>query len=203
MPVKEWAAKNCVLFLWTTDPMLENAMGVIRAWDFEFKTIGFVWPKTNRRNGDFFMGTGHWGAGQSRGLPARDPRLPEAAFPSRPGADRGAPPRAQPQALRDLPEDLWSRGRTSSFSPASRATAGTASAIRKGYRHAAGATDRKAGFRSLGDAWADTTHGAWPLDVDRSQRPRRVRARIREIGNQASLTIPNTLFVLWACLWES
>jgi N6-adenosine-specific RNA methylase IME4 len=60
MPVKEWAAKNCVLFLWTTDPMLENALGVIHAWGFEFKTIGFVWAKTNRRNGGFFMGTGHW-----------------------------------------------------------------------------------------------------------------------------------------------
>lgn len=60
MPVKKWAAKNCVLFLWTTDPMLEKALGVIRAWGFEFKTIGFVWAKTNKNKGNFFMGTGHW-----------------------------------------------------------------------------------------------------------------------------------------------
>jgi len=60
MGVQKWAAKNCVLFLWTTDPMLEKAMGVIRAWEFEFKTIGFVWAKTNKHNGGFFMGTGHW-----------------------------------------------------------------------------------------------------------------------------------------------
>jgi N6-adenosine-specific RNA methylase IME4 len=45
MPVKQWAAKNCVLFLWTTDPMPENALGVIRDWGFEFKPIAFVWAK--------------------------------------------------------------------------------------------------------------------------------------------------------------
>jgi N6-adenosine-specific RNA methylase IME4 len=60
MQVKDRAAKNCVLFLWTTDPMLENALRVIHAWGFEYKTIGFVWAKTNRRKGNFFMGTGHW-----------------------------------------------------------------------------------------------------------------------------------------------
>jgi N6-adenosine-specific RNA methylase IME4 len=60
MRVQEWAAKNCVLFLWTTDPMLENALRIIHAWDFEYKTIGFVWAKTNSRKGSFFMGTGHW-----------------------------------------------------------------------------------------------------------------------------------------------
>jgi N6-adenosine-specific RNA methylase IME4 len=60
MPVRDWAAKDCALFMWTTDPMLENALGVIRAWGFAFKTIGFVWAKTNGRSGGFFMGTGHW-----------------------------------------------------------------------------------------------------------------------------------------------
>jgi len=36
-------------------------------------------------------------------------------------------------------------------------------------------TDRKAGFPSLGDTWADTT--TWPADADRPWRAGRVRAR--------------------------
>ena len=38
-------------------------------------------------------------------------------------------------------------------------------------------TDRKAGFRSLGDAWADTTTATRPPDADRAGRAGRVRAR--------------------------
>jgi hypothetical protein len=36
---------------------------------------------------------------------------------------------------------------------------------------------RKAGFRSLGDAWADTTDGTRPLDADRARRAGGVRTR--------------------------
>jgi len=37
-------ADNCVLFLWTTSPKLEQAFEVIRSWGFEYKT-NFVWVK--------------------------------------------------------------------------------------------------------------------------------------------------------------
>jgi len=37
--------------------------------------------------------------------------------------------------------------------------------------------DRKAGFRSLGDAWADTTTSQRAANADRFRRPCRVRAR--------------------------
>jgi N6-adenosine-specific RNA methylase IME4 len=65
--VKEWAAKDCVLFLWTTDPLLEQALGVIRAWDFTYKTVGFHWVKLKRSaahdqytDRSFFSGLGFW-----------------------------------------------------------------------------------------------------------------------------------------------
>lgn len=60
LPVRELAAKNCVLFLWVTDPMQAIAHDVIAAWGFTFKTVGFYWVKQNRRSDRFFRGTGYW-----------------------------------------------------------------------------------------------------------------------------------------------
>jgi N6-adenosine-specific RNA methylase IME4 len=41
LPVSKIAAKNSVLLLWAIDPMLDAAFGIIKAWDFTFKTVGF------------------------------------------------------------------------------------------------------------------------------------------------------------------
>lgn len=41
LPVADWAAKDCILLMWTTDPMLEKAFEIIRAWGFTYKTVGF------------------------------------------------------------------------------------------------------------------------------------------------------------------
>jgi N6-adenosine-specific RNA methylase IME4 len=63
LPVAELAATNCVLFLWAVDPLLHQAMDLIRAWGFEFKTVGFYWVKLNARSkhgADFFTGLGYW-----------------------------------------------------------------------------------------------------------------------------------------------
>jgi N6-adenosine-specific RNA methylase IME4 len=65
LPVAEWAANDCVLSLWTTDPLLEKAFETIRAWGFDYKTIGFHWAKLTKkspRTGDcnFFTGLGFW-----------------------------------------------------------------------------------------------------------------------------------------------
>lgn len=67
LPVAEWAANDCVLLLWTTDPLLPTAFDVIRAWGFTYKTVGFYWAKLNKRaasaaftDADFFAGLGFW-----------------------------------------------------------------------------------------------------------------------------------------------
>ncbi len=67
LPVRDWAAKDCVLFLWATDPLLEKAFAVIRAWGFTYKTVGFYWAKLNRSpppllfsRRNFFTGLGFW-----------------------------------------------------------------------------------------------------------------------------------------------
>lgn len=54
-----WAADDCVLFLWAINSMLPQALEVIDAWGFTFKTVGFTWVKTNK-NGAPFTGMGYW-----------------------------------------------------------------------------------------------------------------------------------------------
>ena len=52
LPVKEWVEDNAVLFLWTTSPMLEEALQVVHAWGFEYKS-SFVWDKIKHNMGHY------------------------------------------------------------------------------------------------------------------------------------------------------
>lgn len=45
LPVQNFAAKDSVLFLWTTGPHLANAFSVIKSWGFEYASVAFVWHK--------------------------------------------------------------------------------------------------------------------------------------------------------------
>lgn len=57
MPVLDLAAPNCLLWLWATNPMLPQAIEVVRAWGFTFKTAG-TWVKTTK-HGKIAFGTGY------------------------------------------------------------------------------------------------------------------------------------------------
>ncbi len=48
LPVVDYAAADCVLFLWVTDPFIFIVRDVIEAWGFEPKTVGFYWAKLNK-----------------------------------------------------------------------------------------------------------------------------------------------------------
>jgi N6-adenosine-specific RNA methylase IME4 len=50
--VPDIAADDCVLFLWATVPMLRDALRVMDAWGFEYKSHA-VWDKVH-------IGTGYW-----------------------------------------------------------------------------------------------------------------------------------------------
>jgi N6-adenosine-specific RNA methylase IME4 len=54
------AADDSVLFLWAMMPNLPNALKVITAWGFTFKTVGFVWVKQNKCGDGLFMGMGNY-----------------------------------------------------------------------------------------------------------------------------------------------
>lgn len=65
LPVKDIADKDCVLFLWVTYPMMQEAMALIKAWGFTYKTIGFQWVKQNKKGAGFFFGLGRWTRGNT------------------------------------------------------------------------------------------------------------------------------------------
>lgn len=60
LPVQDIAAEDCMLFLWATFPCLPDALEVIRAWGFEYKTAAFVWAKRNKKSPGWFWGLGNW-----------------------------------------------------------------------------------------------------------------------------------------------
>lgn len=60
LPVAELADKDCALFLWVTFPTLREAMTVLDAWGFTYKTVAFVWIKENRQTPSLFWGLGYW-----------------------------------------------------------------------------------------------------------------------------------------------
>lgn len=60
LPVGHLAARDCVLFCWVIDPLLPEALDVIRHWGFTYVTVGFTWAKQNRSGEGWFMGTGYY-----------------------------------------------------------------------------------------------------------------------------------------------
>jgi N6-adenosine-specific RNA methylase IME4 len=67
LPIEALAAKDCVLFLWTCWPVLEQALRLIPLWGFEYKTCAFCWVKGHARQIEMFqddiephMSLGYW-----------------------------------------------------------------------------------------------------------------------------------------------
>ena len=60
LPVANLAQENSVLFLWATFPNLPQALDVIEAWGFTYKTLAFCWVKQNKRQGGLFWGLGSY-----------------------------------------------------------------------------------------------------------------------------------------------
>jgi len=54
LSIERLSDENCILFLWATFPKIQEALNVIKAWGFEYKTVGFNWIKKNKNGGNFF-----------------------------------------------------------------------------------------------------------------------------------------------------
>ena len=65
LDVEKITDENCALFLWSTFPFLPEALRLIKAWGFTYKTTAFVWLKLNRKNKDWFFGLGFWTRGNA------------------------------------------------------------------------------------------------------------------------------------------
>lgn len=68
LPVRQWAAPNCHLYMWVTNNFFEDGFRVLRAWDFRFITV-VTWfkgdindeqPVESMRDEDLQMGIGQY-----------------------------------------------------------------------------------------------------------------------------------------------
>lgn len=53
MPVRDIAAKDAHLFIWTTGPCLRQTFEVIEAWGFRYSAVAFTWIKLKRSHDEF------------------------------------------------------------------------------------------------------------------------------------------------------
>lgn len=72
LPVKDLAADDCCLFLWVVWPTLPEALTVLEAWGFKYKTCAFCWIKADgsqihlfQEEIDTYMGLGYWSRANS------------------------------------------------------------------------------------------------------------------------------------------
>ena len=62
LDVSRLAEKDCILFMWAVSPQLPEALDVMKAWGFKFKTVAFCWSKTTK-TGKFVSNLGKWTMG--------------------------------------------------------------------------------------------------------------------------------------------
>lgn len=60
LQVRELREKNCVLALWATGPCLQDALHVMKAWGFNYKTVLFTWIKQNPKAQTIVCGAGSY-----------------------------------------------------------------------------------------------------------------------------------------------
>lgn len=58
--IGDLASENCAHFMWTTGPMLPDALKLMKIYGFEYKNIVFTWIKTNKKSDGLFSGMGHY-----------------------------------------------------------------------------------------------------------------------------------------------
>jgi N6-adenosine-specific RNA methylase IME4 len=55
MPIEAISEPNALLFMWTSSPHLPQAIELMTAWGFEYKTIAFVWYKQKMNPGYYTL----------------------------------------------------------------------------------------------------------------------------------------------------
>lgn len=98
------AAKDCVLFLWATAPMLPDALEVMKAWGFAYKTHA-IWRKNKIITGYWFQFVHELLLVGTRGeVPAPAPGTQPLSVIE---ADRPGPHSAKPEAFLELIEKYY------------------------------------------------------------------------------------------------
>lgn len=60
LPIRDLAAENCALFMWSVWPRIFDAQAVFEAWGFRYRTLGFEWVKMNPSGLGFHIGLGYY-----------------------------------------------------------------------------------------------------------------------------------------------
>lgn len=47
--------EGCLLFMWTSSPHLDQAIDLMKAWGFDYATIGFIWDKQRLNPGYYTL----------------------------------------------------------------------------------------------------------------------------------------------------
>lgn len=55
IPISTITKDDCLLFLWTTGPHLEQAIELGNSWGFKYRTIAFIWNKLNHNPGQYTL----------------------------------------------------------------------------------------------------------------------------------------------------
>lgn len=55
IPIQKIAKDDSLLFMWTSNPHLSQALKLAEAWGFEYKTVAFVWDKMNHNPGQYTL----------------------------------------------------------------------------------------------------------------------------------------------------
>lgn len=51
---------DCIMFMWATFPKMQEALELMAAWGFTYKTNAFTWVKKNKIKDSWFWGMGRW-----------------------------------------------------------------------------------------------------------------------------------------------
>lgn len=55
IPIHNISKDDCLLFMWTTNPHLHQAINLGEAWGFEYRTVAFVWDKMSHNPGQYTL----------------------------------------------------------------------------------------------------------------------------------------------------
>lgn len=58
LPIRSICTDKAICFMWATFPNIAEALKVMKAWGFKYKTAAFVWIKQNKKLIAYF---GEWG----------------------------------------------------------------------------------------------------------------------------------------------
>lgn len=105
MKVRDMAAPDSVLFLWATFPLLPDALEVVKAWGFSYKTA-FVWDKQRANMGNYHNACAELLIVATRGscTPELDKRAPQVI------AEARGKHSAKPESFRALIDTLYPTG---------------------------------------------------------------------------------------------